>query len=291
MSYDLYFYKLPGNEISTTEISEYLSDNLVAGNQDNAQWFYENPDTEVYFSFDYNEPGGEAETISPGENIVNTNFSFSLNFLRPAFFGLEAFRFVEQFCNDLDLLVSNPQSDPLQTYKPNLQEQFDNWNRTNLRVCRDYFHKGQCCYMSEEACNKVWQYNSNVQAVQNKLGEGYYVSKIFFFREKQTNNAFTLAVWTEHIPIVLPETDYILLTREYKKFFRKIKDTALISRANFLNNFGSYFVDFELPDSKIIHPDKANQVKDKFNAIKSEKKFTEFAERLAIEQLYNAKDD
>ena len=41
--------------------------------------------------------------------------------------------------------------------------------------------------MSEEACNKVWQYNSNVQAVQNKLGEGYYVSKIFFFREKQTN--------------------------------------------------------------------------------------------------------
>lgn len=294
MSYDLFFYKQKGTEISTDKISKYLSDNLVSANEGNTQWFFENEDTEVYFSFDYNEPypdievDGEAEPI---ENFDDTNFTFNLNFIRPSFFGLEAFKFVEQFCYDLNLFVLNPQSNSEQPYKPNRQEQFETWNKTNLWASKDHFKEMQSCYLSEEECNKVWEYNSNRQNLQQKLGEGYFVPKIFFFKTKQTNEPFTLTIWTEHIPIVLPTTDYILLTRQYKKFFRTVKDTVLVSRATLLNVFGDFFDNFEFPNCKIIHQTKADQVKDKFNSIKAEKGLTEFAERLGMENLYNAKPD
>ncbi len=294
MSYDLFFYKQKGTEISTDKISKYLSDKLVPANEENSQWFFENEDTEVYFSFDYNESDDDIEVdeeIEQIENFEDTNFTFNLNFMRPSFFGLEAFVFVEQFCNDLNLFVLNPQSNSEQPYKPNSQEQFDTWNKTNLWASKNHYKKMHSCYLSEEDCNKVWEYNSNRQNLQQKIGEEYFVPKIFFFKKKQTNEPFTLTIWAEHIPIILPTTDYILLTREYKKFFRIVKDTALVSRTTLLNVFGNYFDNFDFPNCKIIHQDKADQVKDKFNAIKTEKEFDKFAERLGMENLYNTKPD
>jgi hypothetical protein len=294
MSYDLFFYKQKDKEISTDKISDYLSNNLVAANEGNTQWFFENKDTEVYFSFDYNEPDAdnqpEEEDITPIDDFDDTNFSFNLNFMRPAFFGTEAFKFVEKFCADLGLFVLNPQADS-DPYKPNAHEEISIWNKTNLWASKDHFDPMQTCYLSEEECYKVWEYNFNRRQLQEKLGDGYFVPKIFFFKKKQNNEPFTLTIWTEHLPIVLPATDYILLTRQYKKFFRNIKDTVLVSREKLLNEFGNYFVEFDFPDCKIIHPNNANQAKNKFNAIKPEKELAEFAERLAVENLFNAKPD
>ena len=292
MSYDLFFYKQKGSEISRDKISQYLSDNLVQANEEDSQWFFENKDTEVYFSFEFNELEGDfepEEELEPIENFDDTNFSFNLNFMRPSFFGIEAFNFVKQFCADLNLYVLNPQSASEQPYKPERQEQFDYWNKTNLWSSKDHFEEMQCCYLREEESNKIWEYNSNRQNLQIKLGEEYFVPKIFFFKTKQGNQPITLTIWTEHIPIVLPTTDYILLTREYKNFFKTIKDSVLISRATLLNSFGDYFENFEFLDCKIIHQDKAEKVKVKFNSIKTEQIFENFAERLAIENLYNAK--
>ncbi len=294
MSYDLFFYKRKESEISTEKISKYLSDNLVPANEENSQWFYENEDTEVYFSFDYNEPDADFELdeeAEPIENFDDTNFSFNLNFMRPSFFGLEAFKFVEQFCKDLNLFVLNPQGDNEEPYKPTQKEQFDNWNKTNLWASKDHFKEMECCYLSESETNKVWEYNSNRQSIQEKLGEQYFVPKIFFFKTKQENQPFTLTIWTEHIPIVLPTTDYILLTRNYKKFFRTIKDTALVSRQTLLENFGSEFESFDFPNCKIIHQQNAEKLKDKFNSIKADEELEKFADRLGMENLYNARPE
>jgi hypothetical protein len=294
MSYDLFFYKQKESEISTEKISKYLSDNLVPANEGNSQWFYENEDTEVYFSFDYNEPDADYEPdeeAEPIENFDDTNFSFNLNFMRPSFFGLEAFKFVEQFCIDLNLFVLNPQGDSEQPYKPNQKEQFDNWNKTNLWASKDHFKEMECCYLSESETNKVWEYNSNRQSIQENLGEQYFVPKIFFFKTKQDKKPFTLTIWTEHIPIVLPTTDYILLTRNYKKFFRTLKDTVLVSRQTLLDNFGSEFDTFEFPYCKIIHQQNAEKLKDKFNSIKADKELEKFADRLGMENLYNARPE
>ena len=53
--------------------------------------------------------------------------------------------------------------------------------------------------------------------------------------------------------------------------------------------FGAYLDDYEYLNCKIIHPDNAQKIKDLFNPTKSELKLENFAERLKIENLFNAK--
>jgi hypothetical protein len=294
MSYDLYFYKRKETNLSEIQIAKYLTDNLVSVNENANQWFYENEDTEVYYSFDQNEPEDDPESVELYESFAdfdNTHFSFNLNFMRPSFFGLEAFQFVEQFCKDLNLFILNPQGDSEQPYTPTQKEQFDNWNKTNLWSSKDHFKEMESGYLQTDKSNEIWNYNFNRISLQNKLGEQYFVPKIFFFKTKKSNEVVTVTSWTEHIPMVIPPADYFLLTRQYKKLFRTIKDNILVSRQTILNNFVSYFDDFEFKDCKIIHPNNAASVKDKFNSIKSEHTLTDFAERLPMENLYNAKPE
>ena len=294
MSYDLYFYKPKGTDISEQQIANYLTENLVPENENGKQWFYENQDTEVYYSLDQNEPEDDSESIELYESFKdfdNTHFSFNLNFMRPCFFGLEAFQFVEKFITDLNLSVFNPQSASENPYKPTKNELFENWNKTNLRSSAYHFDKTQSCYISVDKSNKIWNYNYNRSRLQNELGEQYFVPKIFFFRSKQTNQVVTVTSWTEHIPNVIPPADYFLLTRQYKKLFRTIKDNILVTRQTIENNFGSDFADFHFPDCKIIHPNNASKIKDKFNSLKPEQTLADFAERLPMENLYNAKPE
>lgn len=294
MSYDLYFYKQKGSNLSEDQISKYLTDNLVPVNENGNQWFYENEDTEVYYSFDQNEPENDPESIELYENFAdfdNTHFSFNLNFLRPAFFGLEAFRFIEQFIADLNLFVLNPQSDAEKPFKPTSQELFENWNTTNLGVSKEHFKEMDCCYLSMDKSSDIWNYNYNRIRIQKELGEQYFVPKIFFFKIKETNEVITISSWTEHIPALIPPVDYILLTRKYKRFFRTVTDNILVSRDTIMKNFQYYFDEFDFKDCKIIHPDNAFKIKDGFNSLKSEQTLADFAERVPIENLYNAKPD
>lgn len=294
MSYDLYFYKQKGTTLSENQIAKYLTDNLVSVNENANQWFYENEDTEVYYSFDQNEPEDDPESIELYESFTdfdNTHFSFNLNFMRPSFFGLEAFQFIEKLLTDLNLFLLNPQSDFENPYKPTKNELFDNWNKTNLWASIDHFKEMESCYFQADKSNEIWDYNFNRSRLQKELGEQYFVPKIFFFKTKKSNEVVTVTTWTEHIPMVIPPAGYFLLTRQYKKLFRTIKDNILVSRQTIIDNFSSYFDDFEFQNCKIIHPNNAASVKDKFNSIKSELTLADFAERLPMENLYNAKPD
>ncbi|MEO6731290.1 MAG: hypothetical protein ABIN01_08730 [Ferruginibacter sp.] len=294
MSYDLYFYKSKRTTLSEEQIANYLTENLVPKNENGNQWFYENQDTEVYYSFDQNEIEDDPESKELYESFHdfdNTHFSFNLNFMRPCFFGLEAFQFVEKFMKDLNLSVFNPQSASESPYIPTKEELFENWDKTNLWSSVDHFDKLQSCFIPTDKSNAIWNYNFNRSRLQNELGEQYFVPKVFFFKTKQTNEVVTVTSWTEHIPNLIPPADYFLLTRQYKKLFRTIKDNILVSRQTIENNFSSDFDEFEFPDCKIIHPNNAARIKDKFNSIKPEQTLADFAERLPMENLYNAKPD
>jgi hypothetical protein len=294
MSYDLYFYKSKGTNLSEEQISNYLSDNLVPKDEREGQWFFENEDTDVYYFFDQNEPNNDPESIELYDSFKdfdNTNFSFNLNYLRPSFFGLEAFEFVEKFITDLGLLVLNPQSESEGPYKPTKADLFENWNDTNLWASAKQFEANQTCYLPAEQSNAIWNYNFNRARLQRELGDQYFVPRIFFFRTTKTNKVITVSTWAEHIPNVIPGADYFLLTREYKKLFKTIKDRILVSRETIEKNFGSQFSDLDFPDCKIIHPDNAAAIKDKFNSLKAEHILADFAAGLPMENLYNAKPD
>lgn len=293
MSYDLYFYKRKGRQLSENEIGDYLTNNLTPVDENGNQWVFENEDTEVYFILNHNEPEDDPESIEMFENFSdfdNTHFTFNLNFLRPNFFGLEAFQFVEKFMADLDLFVIDTQSaDPDNPRKIVASDMLATWSKTNLAFSADKFDEFGFTYIPIDQSDNTWLYNFHKQSMQDKLGDGYYVPKVFLFKTKVGNKAITLTTWTEHIPIVVPPADYFLLTKKYKRFFREVTETGLISYDTLMKKFGNYFDDFDFKGCKIIHPDNAAKVKDIFNGVKLEFQLNDFCERIAMEKLVNAK--
>lgn len=293
MSYDLYFYKRKGRELAESDISEYLSNNLTPVNENGNQWIFENEDTEVYFILDHNEPESDPETVELFESFNeydNTHFTFNLNFIRPNFFGLEAFRFVEKFVSDLDLFILDTQSaDTVAPRKIPASEMMETWSKTNLAFSANKYDEFGLTYIPIEKSDDAWYYNYRRRSMQSQLGDEYYVPKVFFTKTKVGNEAITLATWTEHIPTVVPPADFYLLNRQYKKLFRTVAETGLISYGTLMKNFGHYFDDYDLKGCKIIHPDNAAKVKDIFKSVDIEYQLSDFCERIEVERLVNSR--
>lgn len=294
MSYDLYFYKRKTTDLTESQIAEYLNNNLALTSENDTQWFVEDEDTETYFSLDKNEPETDEETIELFENFSdfdNTHFSFNLNYIRPDFFGQFAFEFVEKFIKDLDLYVINPQStiDSDNPIKPKENELYQNWSEINSRNSINLFKEYELEFYSLDKSNDFYNYNHNKLALQEKLGDNYYVPKLYLFKRKSDGQIITICTWTKHIPNVFPPADYFLLIKKYKKLFRTVEEVGVISNETFIEKFGSYLDNFEFKNCKIIHPDKAEKVKNIFNSTKIEFKLADFAERIQIEKIVNVK--
>lgn len=292
MSYDLYFYKKKKAHLPKEQIIEYLNHNLISTSESDTQWFVENENTETYFSIDWNEPATEEEDIELFESFSDfdyTHFTFNLNFLRPDFFGQFAFGFVDRFIGDFDLYVLNPQSsiDAENPYKANNDDLYKNWAAINAAHSERLFKEYELEYYPIERSNDFYNFNINRDSLQELLGENYYVPKLYLFKTKADGRVITLATWTEHIPNVFPPADYYLLTKNYKKLFKKVEETGLISAATLNNRFAHLLDDFEFKDCKIIHPHKASKAKDIFNSTKLEFTLKDFAERLPIEKVVN----
>ncbi len=294
MSYDLFFYKRKDSNLTTNQIGEYLSNNLTTINENGSQWFFVNEDTEVYYSFEINdEPDEEDEKEELPDSFldfVNTNIVFSLNFMRPSFFGKEAFDFVEKFINDLDLFVLNPQGGDDAPSKPTSKYLFENWNKTNIWASIEHFDKQSLFYPIDKS-NNVWEYNYKRQQIQNEVGGEYFVSKNFFFKEIVTNKVVTLSMWTEHIPNILPKTDYYLLGRKYRKLFTTVEEMVLLTKEEFNSIFSSYFEPYTVTDTIIIHPHKAASIEKVFNSVKSNLNFKEHLKRITADSITNAMKD
>lgn len=294
MSYDLFFYKRKDSNLTTDQIGEYLSNNLTPVNENGNQWFFENEDTEVYYSFETSDDPDEEVEIEElpdsYKDFVNTGIAFNLNFIRPSFFGQEAFIFVETFINDLDLFVLNPQGDDDTPSKPTGKYLFENWNKTNIWASKEHFDD-ESLFCSIDKANKVWEYNYMRQQIQDEIGEDYFVSKNFFFKETETNKVVTLSMWTEHIPNILPISDYYLLGRKYKKLFKTVEDMVLLTRDDFNSTFSSYFEPYSVTETIIIHPDKAASIEKVFNSVKSNLNFKKHLERIAADSITNATKD
>src|SRR5258708_12199879 len=108
MSFDLFFYKKKDNCLSEADIAAYLTKHIVTTDREfDKQWIYENQDTKVYFTVEWNSPDEEDEEVDDNyQDFANTNFSFSINYFRPNFFGLEPFPLIYQFIHPLSLYVN-----------------------------------------------------------------------------------------------------------------------------------------------------------------------------------------
>lgn len=294
MSYDLYFYKRKNSNLTESQIAEYLANNLTSISESDTQWFVENEDTETYFSFNQNEPEIDEESFELFESFAdftNTHFTFNLNYLRPDFFGQFAFEFVDKFISDLDLFVLNPQSttDPDNPLRPKENELYENWSEANTRNSANFFKEYGLEFYPLEKSNDFYNYNRNKSLFQEKLGDNYYVPKLYLFKRKSDGEVVTICTWTQHIPNVFPPAEYFLLTKKFKRLFRTVEEVGLISAETFDKRFSIFLDNFEFKNCRIIHPDKSERVKDVFNSTKIEFKLADFAERMQIEKLVNVK--
>ena len=291
MSYDLYFFKSRNSSVTEDQIATYLNQNLDSTSENKMQWFVENEDTETYYSFDRYDPNSDHDDNEPSlefEDLENTNFAFNLNYLRPDFFGRFAFEFVDKFIEDLDLLVLNPQLDKdLIPFKPKPNELYKNWSEINSKHSSSLFKEYQLQYYPVDRSNEFYNYNLNKPRLQDKLGDNYYVPKLYLFKKKENGEIVTVSSWTEHIPNVFPPADYVMLIRKYKKLFRTVTEVGLINSTTFKREFGHLLSTFEFPNCQIIHPENSLKAKSIFNSVKLEHKIEDFVENIQIERIVN----
>lgn len=294
MSYDLYFYKSKTSTVSDQDIRNYLTENLTSPNEQNNQWWFDNEDTGTYFCFETTEESDFENYDELFNNFMkfdNVRFMFNLNFVRPDFFGREAFQFVEKFITDLDLHVLNPQSENNadNPYQPTTQELYENWALTNNAATIENFDTESCFYPMDKT-NKIWTHNFNRLNLQAEHDEVYYVPRIYLIEEYKTKNILTQTSWVKHYAYIIPKTDYILIVRD-KKGFLKTEETesGFISYKTFIETFDDYFDDLDFPDYKIIRPENAEKVSKLFNSIKFEKKADKLGLRISWETVCNSR--
>lgn len=288
MSYDLYFYKKKASTISEEDIKVYLNKYLQSTNENTNQWFIEDENTEVYFSFDLNDPNDDDEVF---EDYIYTHLTFNLNFLRPDFFGVHAFKYVDQLINDLDFCVINPQSNiqidlPEQPLPGGLHQ---NWSTINATHSARYAKEYELEYLPLEKSNDIYFFNLNRSKIQESLGEGYFVPRLIFLLTKVDKRIVTLCIWAEHMPYVLPPADYYMIVKKYRKFFRMVEESGLISAASLHERFRLLLNDYDFKDCKIIHPENAAKAEKLFNSTPIEYELKDFAERISVDKIINVK--
>jgi len=297
MSFDLYFYKKKNNSLSEEKIAQYLTENVAATDSEfSRQWMYENANTNVYFTIEWNSPDEEDEEA--GENyqdFTNTNFSFSINYFRPNFFGLETFPIIYQFIEDLDLYVYDPQEKEGDTTprKYTKAELLGSWINSNNHVTKGQHKEYNLEYMPAEKSNYFWQYQYRKATLENEITEDIYIPNLFIIKETSSGMLHTGCAWTKHVPLVLPKVDIVIIQKKYKKLFSNVEETGIISYDTVISELGAYFepLQDEVPDLKILTQASADKLASKFNQLKIHQTIPEFGTGVAKDGFVNIPRD
>jgi hypothetical protein len=298
MSYDLYFYKKKGNSLTEQTVSDYLNKTIQFNDSDYArQWSYENPETGVYFMIDWNEPNTDKEDIEiwdEFEEFENLNFSVTINFWRPRYFGLEIFPIIEKIIKELDLHVLNPQEgDEIEIPKKFNNDYLQNqWIANNDKLSADYFNEMNFKYMHPLKSDAMWWFQLHRKEIEDSLTEDIFVPNFFILNSKEDDQLYTACVWPNHIPIVLPKVDYLIIKKEYKRLFKHVVEDGLVSYETVIQELGDYFEDFgynSIPELKVLRQDNANKMKNKFNNLRIYKSVNEFGGGVSRDGFVNAR--
>lgn len=296
MSYDLYFYKRKDNKLSEEEICDYLDKNFPLNNSENSnQWTYENQDTGVYFGIDLNEQNSEEE-IEIWDNFSkfdNLNFNFTINFIRPNFFGYETFPILDKIIEDLDLYILNPQDEidpdnPRKYEKGYLEKQ---WIEHNEKMILQNFEEFQVDFYPKEKSDYLWSFQYNREDLQNSVTEDIFVAGYFLIKRKSDGKLYSFCVWPSHIPIIFPPVDFVIIQKEYKRLFKTVKESGLVSFETIANEFGKYIenVECEIPNLKAIRPHNAEKIAKEFNSLKIEFDTKKFGDFVSFDRFVNVK--
>ena len=232
MSYDLNF--IPQTKLTLEDFNTHFQ---ARGNctTENQQAWYENPDTGVYFSFDFEPMGTEEDCTDPEEPYIAA--SLNINYMRPSYFANEAEIEIKAFIQKFNMTVEDPQSGIAGPF--NSESYYIEFTRGNQFASQYVNEKSSddaqgISVLPATTLHEVWQWNYARKARQAKLGDHLYVPKIMFVGYQ--GNPSTAISWPDAIPTLIPKVDVLIIPRAQlapRKFFIKVKNTATITHDAF----------------------------------------------------------
>ena len=178
------------------------------------QAWYRNDDTNVYFCFDYDAIGSleDEENIDPELLPIN----FTLNFLRPHVFALEAGPELEAFIQHFNLTVSDPQLEGMGDGDFTPSGFMAGWNHGNEFALKSLLESNEnskpILKISSEDIDRAWRWNYHRAALQEEVGPQIQVPRIIFV--KTADGVQTSILWLDALQILLPRVQTILAFRD-----------------------------------------------------------------------------
>lgn len=219
MSYDL-FMKPKNGDTSFDQFKSYFEGREHYSLKSGQAW-YQNEDTGVYFSFEYQDK----------EEVVDEYFpiAFNMNYFRPSFFVLEAEPEVEAVISYFDFLILDPQIDGMGTGEYNCDKFISGWLHGNEHgyqaILKDQLEVNT---LPSTQLDKVWSWNRGKEKLQNEITDDVFVPGIMIL--KYQGQTVTACVWPDAIPSIIPPVDVLLIDRKDlapRKLFRKVEDMAI----------------------------------------------------------------
>jgi hypothetical protein len=295
MSLDLHFYKRKDSPLTEEELAIFLTEHIYFNTSENPdQWIYENPETGVYFTIDHNDPLETAEDIALFDNFDDytyLNFTFSLNLVRPDFFGLESFPIVDQLIAELDLYVLTEMEEYELPAKYERGELHQLWRSQNHGVILQQFNELRLDYLPVETSNAMWWHLVQREELQESLVEDVFVAGYFILKNDSNGELYTATLWPQHIPVILPPADFVIIQKEYDMNNDRIEETGLVPYESVMTAFEEYFEDFEfeVPGLKILREQEDDVVQEKFNQLEFSSTIEEFGVILNLDEFVNVK--
>ena len=247
----------------------------AAGHQNftrsDAQLWYENPKTGVYFSIDFEPEAQESPESAPQipDGYLYTGLSFNLNYKRPSYFGFEAMPLVEQVAQRFGLTVFDPQADsdePL-VASVNSETLVRSWLKHNQRATLALIQEpdfSNTLRMSAAASSYLWQYNTAKADLEKKCGEEVFVPNLVPVQRKGNSRVGRVFAYTQGLPMIVPESEWVFIVRAKSGFFRakEKREVAVISAETFRELPAGYIREFQWPSPavRIIDPAFAERV-------------------------------
>lgn len=197
MSFDLEFRARTGT-VDVGRVHEWLagrSNWRVEG----ASAVYDNDDTGVYFVLDVNQPASDEPPLVA-----------LINYYRPSFFVREIELELRSLVAAFGLVVFDPQNE--QTAPDGFDAGWltSRWDAAN-RQASPALATDNADTMSTARLAAAWSWNYQRNAVQESYGEDVFVPGIIAIRTPAGTS--TAVVWTDAIPLILPDVGYVIVFR------------------------------------------------------------------------------
>jgi hypothetical protein len=220
---------------------------------------YENDATGVYCSFFYGEQeeGGEA-------------LSFTVNYVRPAFFARESFAVLCRVCAELDLQVVDQQGDetPAPCDAEALEQSWLEGNDLSVPAVAETAGESMP-YLERERAFEWWEYARVKPRIEaDFLASNYdvYSPNVMLVVDRSTDHVVRWVAWTDAIPFVVPACDVFVIGRPKRRLLGRRLEQGLAPSEAVLAALEPHLAPFD-HGLRILKPEAAEAARPLFEAL------------------------